>query len=310
MKRLLLLLSLAAALGAQAQVKWPKAVLHLKNDREFDAEVLIRDDKDWVRVRKADSPGEIRLPVADITGIEFDLRLREIGADAPYYDGKFAESAQRLSPIVEPVVRFMDIRNNAYDDVLHLVQSWYWSGNYSQTVTTCENILRRTDAQPFAREVMIFRILAALNLGDFYRVEKLSAELPMPGVHDEWGAPYWAIKSMLLSRDKKWHELLEASARLIAFHSRQPEWMPVGLALSARAHLMEGRPEIARQILRETRVAYPETRWQSLADEVDAEVKKAEELAKKTAAAAAAAAPAAPPAVPAAPETPAEPGTP
>jgi hypothetical protein len=283
MKRISCLLLLALPLSALAQVNWPKATLHLTSQRQFEAEELIRDDREWVRVRKPNTPGEVRLAVADIVGIEFHLPIRESGADLSYYDGRFAEAAQKMGPIVEPVIRFVDIRNNAYDDVLRLVGAHYWSGNYTQAVTLCENILRRTDVMPFAREIQMYRILSMLNLGDYARVEKLAVELPRPAVRDDWAAEYWAVKSLLLARDQKWDALLESTAYLIAFSPGQTEWMPVGLCLSARAHLMQGRLEIARQILTELAIAYPEHRWQTMATEVDGELKKAEAAKPKVA---------------------------
>lgn len=279
-----LTLLLTAPPAAFAQINWPKATLHLSNQRQFEAEVLIRDDREWVRIRKPDNPAEIRIPVSEIVGIEFHLPIRENGADLPYYEGRFAEAAQKLAPIVEPVIRFVDIRNNANDDVVRLVGANYWSGSYTQAVTLCENILRRTSALPFAREIQMYRILSLLNLGDYARVEKLALELPRPAVRDDWAAEYWAVKSLLYARDQKWDILLDSTATLIAFSPQEAEWMPLGLGLSARAHLMKGRLEVARQILNELAIAYPDHRWQSLVAAVETDLKKAEAEKPKAAA--------------------------
>lgn len=252
------LLLLLCAVGASAQTNWPRATLTLKNNRPFKAELLGRKDREWLRIRRLDNPAEIQLPDADVVQIEFDLPLEESGGLAAYAEGKFEEAADRLGPLLEPTLRFMNVSNNLQDEAMSYLHSLYWAGRHTQTLAACDTMLARLDEKsPLGRDTQLYRILSLLAQGQYERVERSFAALPVPGVDDAWAAEYWIIKATLEERANQMTALQDTSARLIAFRSRDLEWMPLALVFSARSYLATGEVAVAKQILEEIDLVFP-----------------------------------------------------
>jgi tetratricopeptide (TPR) repeat protein len=251
-------LLLALVPAVHAQTNWPKATLTLKNNRPFKAELLGRKDREWLRIRRLDNPAEIQLPDADVVQIEFELPLEESGGMAAYAEGNFSEAADRLGPLLEPTLRFMNVSNNLQDEAMSYLRSLYWAGRHTQTLAACDTMLARLDEKtPLGRDTQLYRILTLLAQGQYERVERAFATLPAPRVDDEWAAEYWIIKATLEERANKMAALQDTSARIIAFRSRDLEWMPLALVFSARSYLATGEVAVARQILEEIDLVFP-----------------------------------------------------
>ncbi len=273
-------LALAAAVQVSAQMvssEWPRATLTLKNNRPFKAELLGRKDREWLRIRRLDNPAEIQLPDADVIQIEFDLPIEESGGMGAYAEGKFAEAADRLGPLLDPTLRFMNVSNNLQDEALAYLKCLYWSGRYTQTVAACDTILARlADTTVLGRDTQLYRILALLAMGQYERVERAMKALPEPGPDDAWATEYWVIRATLQEQARQMVDLQQTAARLIAFRSRELEWMPLALVFSARSYLATGEVAVARQILEEIDLVFPRAmcsnRIESLRKELAARV--------------------------------------
>jgi hypothetical protein len=251
-------LALLAGPGAFAQTNWPKATLTLKNNRPFQAELLGRKDREWLRIRRLDNPAEIQIRDADVVRIEFDIPIEESGGMSAYAEGKFDDAADRLGPLLEPTLRFMNVTNNLQPEAMAYLRCLYWSGRYTQTVSACDSVLVRVDEKSaFGRDTQLYRVLALLGMGQFERVERAFAALPQPGPDDSWAAEYWIVKANLELRANRMAELQETAARIIAFRARELEWMPQALVYSARSHLATGEVAVARQILEEIDLVFP-----------------------------------------------------
>ena len=75
---------------------------------------------------------------------------------------------------------------------------------------------------------------------------------------------------VLMARDERM-AAQEALANLIAYRSRDFEWMPAALYLSAEGYARAGSPDVARQVVEEIKLNYPATRWVQLAQSLDVE---------------------------------------
>lgn len=243
---------------AVAQTNWPKAMLTLKNNRPFKAELLGRRDREWMRIRRLDNPAEIQLPDSDVVAIEFDIPVEESGGLQAYAEGRFADAADRLGPLLDPTLRFMNVSNNLMRETASYIRSLYWSGRHTQTVAVCDVLLVRSPPdEGLGRDATMYRLLSLFALQQYERVDRAFQELKEPAIDDEGAVEFWMLQSMLLERARSMEKLQEVAARVIAFRSRSIEWMPQALVYSARSHLATGEVAIAQQILEEIELVYP-----------------------------------------------------
>ena len=239
-----------------------KATLILQSRQEWNVELLGRFHTDRVLLKRAGESGSIDLSIEDIYQITFPVGSRPRALLDAFDAGRFAEVAPQLESVLLPFLPYITDASSNLDPLLRcLAKAWYWAGKEDRALATCDAILSRTTSSPLHTEATAIRILSLVRQNRLDEASEAADGLVMPALDEPEASPcIYALASLQLAR-KKYPEAQELLARLIVFRSRDPEWMPPALLLSAEGYARTGKADVARQVVDEIRLNYPKTPW-------------------------------------------------
>ena len=101
---------------------------------------------------------------------------------------------------------------------------------------------------------------------------KVFSAIGNPDEISEAGSEYIRGKIALGGGDPR--KAMQHTARIIAFHSRDPEWMAPATVLEARIYQRLGHHNKAAAVANELIIAYPGTQWSELGTQIQRESKE------------------------------------
>jgi hypothetical protein len=178
-----------------------------------------------------------------------------------YLDGAYARLDRELTPVLEPVLPFLDLPN----DLTRYVSLWlrcrYRMGDAERTLRTCDAVMARAAEGPLHDEARLYKALALWDAGDLPQVRVQMEKLEAPDGSSPIAPPFWYLRTRLHMVEEAWDEARAVAARMVAFSGKDFHWLPAGLTLSLRLYLREEKVEVARGIWEELQAAYPASPW-------------------------------------------------
>ncbi len=264
MRRVLPMLALVAA--ATAALAGPMARVTLQNDKTTDLELLGRRG-DGLITRAPGNPAEITHAFKDLKRVEFVITYDKADPPTLYQKGQFAEAAAALEPVVTPWRPFLDLPNNNGTQLYLLyAKSLFWAKQYEKSLAACDGM--KTALEPYDRLAQALRVLDLLELRRLEDAGKQADAIqPLTPADPEGALYFYAIARLRLAQERI-PEAQEAAARIVAFFSRNMEWMPAGLLASAQGYEAAGKYSVASTIADEVRQLFAESPWAERAEEL------------------------------------------
>ena len=176
-----------------------------------------------------------------------------------------------LEQYVGPVAQYSYLPTNLGDYLEWMLKAQYWNGNHSGAATTITQ-LRKTEEPQHIDVAGFYSTLMLLDQGKPEDAKKVFASIEKPDEISAAGAEYIRGKIALADGDPR--QAMQHAARIIAFHSRDPEWMAPGTVLEARIYQQLGHHKKAAAVASELIIAYPETQWSRLGTQIQKESKE------------------------------------
>lgn len=112
----------------------------------------------------------------------------------------------------------------------------------------------------------LYRVLLLLDQEQVAEARTIFEEMESPDAVSAVMCMY--IRGRLAMERGEYRAALQQVAQVVAFHSRDPEWMAPATELEARIYLAAGQPEKAAIVAGELILAYPGTSWSKLGEEI------------------------------------------
>ena len=266
MKKLGFNLMLAATLlcGGHSFAKPLPAELIMGNGRSWQGK-LVRRDGDWVEFNTGSSAKPIRIGASTITEINFKVKIDAEKLSKMMRDREFKQIIQVLSDTIEPFSDYSDIPSNLTKYNTLLMEVLYRSGQYDKSLAISAEIAKDDRNPALQKKARLYQAMALIDAGRQTEVEALLAEygwnLEVP---DDAAPEKLYIAAKLLVMKGNYNDAMELVAKVVAFHSQNPDWMQPAEMLCAEIYtelgasntnMYNSAEEVCRQIL----MLYPNT---------------------------------------------------
>ena len=274
-------LACAFGLGARAPAAAPatppaptpaplRARIALPSRQVWDVELLGRFHPDRILLRRVGAAGTIEIPVADIQQYQVPLAINGDEVLDQYAAGRYAEVAAALGTALQPYLPYiMEAPSNLDVPLRTWVKARYWQGDTAGALAACETILSRTSAGLVHAEATAIAVLCRIQAGQLEQAGPAADTLAVSDPYLPAASPCGYALAALRLAERNLPAAQEALARLVCFRSRDTEWMPPALLLSAEAYARAGQADVAAEVLEEIRLTYPGSRWAAQAARLD-----------------------------------------
>ena len=141
---------------------------------------------------------------------------------------------------------------------------------------------RRLDRRAFLRgsgaclalpwlDAMVIKTLCLARNGDTNGASATLDQINSPSDNTPEAGMVGYTRAVVQMDQNNLDKAQESLARLITFRSRDFEWMPAALYLSATGYIRVGEAHVARQIVNEIKLNHPMTRWARQAESLNIE---------------------------------------
>ena len=257
-----LALLLAAAAGAA-----PVPAKITVGSRTWDGFLTGRND-DLITFSQGEmAGGNVSYPASAIKDVEFPVEYDETQVNNMMQDRLYEELIVTLESALQPFSEYRDLPSNLARFEGVLMELHYKIGNYDRCLEYSERLIKDDRDPELQRKSLIFRGLSLLESG---RTEEAQALFDEQGWNAEMqeDAPaedlYITAKFMFMK--KEFVKAAETVAKVIAFHSQDPDWMRPAEMLCAEIYLgmaeAKDDPDFldsADEVIREITVLYKDT---------------------------------------------------
>ena len=263
MRRLAFPSFLALALCAAAHAQYAARVTVASGNAFVVQNLDIRGD------RLYHGDGESSTGVSMIKNVEF----RFSGVGLPMCERMFRLGDRKaleslLEENVGPVARFAYLPGNLGDYLGWLLRVQYWNGNLEGARKTVGQ-LRQTNNPRFVELASLYFSLVLLDQGQPEDARAVFGSVENPDGISKPMAEY--IRGRFALEDREYRKAMRHAAQIVAFHSRDAEWMPPATALEAEIYLQTGQWGKARTVAEELMLAYPGTSWEKQGETIKRE---------------------------------------
>ena len=214
--------------------------------------------------------GQASTSISSLTEIEFrfpGINLKMCESMFRSGDRKALESL--LQQYVEPVLSYSYLPTNLGGYMEWLVRVQVWNGNSSGAAKTI-GLMRKVNDARLVDAANLYFTLLLLDQGKAEEANVVFSTVMKPREVSVPMAEY--LSGRFAAERGDYRQVMQHVSRILAFHSRDPEWMGPATALEARVYRETGQLEKAASVANELIMAYPGTRWSKLGEEIKKEV--------------------------------------
>jgi hypothetical protein len=259
-----MLLSVGILLGAQAQYA---AKISLKTGNSFVVKKLnIKGD------RLYPDAGQSSTSVSSISKIEFryagiDLKMCE----SMFRSGDLKSLNSLLNQYVAPTLQYSHLPTNINDYLTWMLRVQVWSGNQTTAEKTIGIMRKMEDGHAVDTANMYFSYLL-LEQGKAESAQTVFDQVLDPASVSVAMTEY--IRGRLAFERGDYRRTMQQLSKVLAFHSRNVEWMPPTTVLEAQVYKQTGQLKKAGTVANELIMAYPGTPWSELGEDLKKEVQQ------------------------------------
>ncbi|MEE9368628.1 MAG: hypothetical protein V3V05_07150 [Pontiella sp.] len=244
--------------------------------QEYAAKITLNGGNSFV-VKKLTIKGDRLFPDSGTSSTALsmvkEIEFRFSGLSLSMCDSMFRTGDRKsleglLDQYVGPVAQYSNLPTNLGDYLVWLLRSQYWNRN-SAGVTKTIGYIRQSKNAEYVDVASMYFVMLLLDQGKvsdaktifFSVVNAQDISLPM----------FEYIRGKIALEEGDSRQAMQHVARIIAFHSRDSEWMAPATALEARIYQQLGQPLKAQAVANELIIAYPGTQWSRLGEQIKKE---------------------------------------
>ena len=173
-----------------------------------------------------------------------------------------------LEQNIGPLAQYSNLPTNLGDYLIWWLKAQYWNGNVAGVGQTI-GYIRQADDSVLIDEASMYFAMLLLDQGQVDNARTIFSSVGNP---EEISIPMTEyIRGKFALESGELREAMQHVARIIAFHSRDEEWLPPATVLEARIYQRIGHPQKAVAVAGELIIAYPNSRWSKLGETIKME---------------------------------------
>jgi tetratricopeptide (TPR) repeat protein len=243
---------------------------------EYAAKVTVNSGNSFV-VKKLNIQGDRLYPetgnsftsLSMIKALEFRFSGISLGmCESMFRTGDRKALEGLIEQNVGPLAQYSNLPTNLGDYLVWWMKVQYWNGNETGAGRTI-GYIRQTGNQAYIDEASMYFTLMLLNQG---KLENAKTVFSSVGNPREISVPMTEyIEGLFALEAGELRNAMRKVAQLVAFHSRNEEWMPPATVLEAQIYQQLGQPQKAEAVANELIIAYPNSRWSKLGETIKME---------------------------------------
>jgi tetratricopeptide (TPR) repeat protein len=235
----------------------------------------------WIRMVDVDPELQdinMRFAPNEFAKVEFVITLDAVKLAEALAQRDHKTVLEILKPKLEPLLEYIDLPNNVMELVQAYQQSMFWNEDWDELLTLTEILIDKVhEADLVVYEAMSLRAYALLQKGKLKEAKQLILLVENTTNKDTADAAYWFTMGAVHLESKEMNPAQDAIAKVIGFHTKDQQWMPAGLYMSAKGYIETHNYKSAEKVLRNIGLAYPSSKWKYKAVKLLPYMKKHEE---------------------------------
>jgi len=261
MNRSVLNLMLAGVLlgAGLSHAKSLPAELVMGNGRVWKGQI-VRRDGDWIEFNKDNAARPIRIGAGTVKELNFEVEIDAEKVSKMIRDREFGKAIELIEAAIAPFDEFRDIPSNLTRYNILLMELLYRTGEYDKSLAISSEIAQDSRNPELQEKARVYQALALVDAGRKAETEELFSSYGWDLEPSDSAAPeklYIAAKYMVLK--KEYNRAMEYAAKVVAFHSQDPDWVQPAELLCAQVYTELGLYDSADEVCREILLFYKGT---------------------------------------------------
>ncbi|MCF7849951.1 MAG: hypothetical protein K9M45_13950 [Kiritimatiellales bacterium] len=203
--------------------------------------------------------GQIKMPTMNVQMVEFTFGTVNIEkCEQMLREGEYDKLNELLKSNLMPALPFGYLPSNLGDYLIWQLRAQYWGEKYEEVAGTAK-LINMIKADKYAAEAHMYHVVALIDGDKLEEAEAAFKELENPDEMSPAMSEY--IRARFAEKNKNYREALLHISNVVAFHSRDTEWMPVVTVFEGQIYKKTGYLEAAKNVAEELILGYPDTRW-------------------------------------------------
>ncbi len=235
------------------------AKLVMGNGKVWKGQIVKRDG-DWIEFNKDNAARTIRVGASTIKELNFKVAIDAEKVSGMIRDREFDGAIKLIDDAIAPFGEYRDIPSNLTRYNALLMELLYRTGKDDASLEISSAIAQDDRNPELQEKARIFQALALVDAGRAADTEALFAKYGWDLEPADDAAPeklYIAAKYMALK--KQFNRAMEYAARVVAFHSQDPDWVQPAELLCAQLYTELGLYDSADEVCREILLFYKNT---------------------------------------------------
>ena len=236
-----------------------KAELVMGTDRAWQGKIISRDG-DRIEFMRDGSNQPIQIGVNTIKSLNFSVRVDGDRISKLMDAREFDKVIEIVSSMLEPFAEYKDIPSNLTRFEAALMELYYYAKEYEKSLALSEKIVSDDRDPALQSKAQIFQVLALIDSGAAEAAQKLVNQYGWNQDSTKETPPEELyIKAKLMMMNSEYRPALLEAAKVIVFHSQDPDWMQRAELLCAELYTELGMYDSAEEVCRQILLLYRNT---------------------------------------------------
>lgn len=261
--RSMLAVMVLTACAVEAQTVKAKITIGTKT---YDGHIVKRD-KDLITFRRLGHSGNVSYPVDAVKEVVFPVKVNQSAVANMMQNRLHEQLAATLETALLPFEEYSDLPSNIAQYQGVLMELNYKLADYDKCMMYSSKLLADERDPELQRKAIVYQGLSLLGAN---RIDEAEALFAKQGWTEEMSEDASAedlyITAKFLFMKKEYTKAMETVAKIVAFHSQDPDWMRPAELLCAEIYMgmaqSSGNPvflESAEEVIREITLLYTDT---------------------------------------------------
>ncbi len=251
--------------GFVAEAAPVKAKITVGN-KTSDGYIVSRNDE-LLTFRQVGRSGDVSYPIDAVVEAEFPVEVDQSAVANMMQNRLHEQLAATLEAAMRPYEEYSDIPSNLSKYQAVLMELYYKVNDFAKCSSYSSKLLADDRDPELQRKAIVYQGLSLLGMDRLEEAESLFAE---QGWTDELGEDasaedlYITAKFQFMKKD--YNKAMETVAKIIAFHSQDPDWMRPAELLCAETYMEMARDtgnkdylDSASEVVRQITLLYKDT---------------------------------------------------
>jgi len=240
-------------MGVVVHAKPLPAELVMGNGRSWKGQI-IRRDGDWIEFSTGNTAKPIRIGAGTIKELNFVVKINAEKIFGMMGNREFERVIDSLSRTLSPFAEYSDIPSNLTKYNALLMELYYRTKHYDKSLAISSKIAGDDRNPKLQAKARVYQALALIDSGKSDEAKTLLSEYGWDQETSADAAPEELyIKAKLMVLNGEYSKAMEMVAKVIVFHSHDPDWIQPAEMLCAEVYtelgLYDSAEEVCRQIL-------------------------------------------------------------